>query len=87
MSDDLPTSSPHGSPARYGLGCRCAECTEAKRVLSLVYSRAKTRAAQQFRRRNPGEWDRFLDEEYDRLGLVRNPAGRPPSTDSKWGMA
>lgn len=78
--------SPHGTPTRYSIGCRCSECRAAKNLVNLVYSRAKSRAVRRFRDRNPGEWDRFLDEEYERVGLDRNPVGRPASDDSTWRM-
>ena len=78
------TTAQHGTASRYVLGCRCDECRDAACLRNKVYNRARNRAAQEFRLRHETEWQRFLDEEYERLGLERKRPGRPANPDSPW---
>ena len=38
----------HGTTYRYGLGCRCAECVNAKRIESARYRRSRGMPERQF---------------------------------------
>lgn len=73
----------HGNSG-YTSGCRCDVCKEARNLHNKAYKRAAQRALKYFRQRNPEMWDRFLDEEYEDLGIERNPVGKPKDPNAIW---